>query len=254
MGGGGRPGQPRLEEALSQVAERIARHRGQSIGEQNTKATLIDPVLRALGWNLEDFEEVNREYRRSGQDKPVDYALLLSRDPALFVEAKGLGENLADRRWANQVVSYASVAGVGWVVLTDGDEYRVYSAHAPVPIEEKLFRRARISQEHDQAIELLMLLTKSGMSDKALAGLWKADLADRKVNAALERLFSPEPSAWLVRRLAKEIDGLPAGEIRAALSRARIRMDFPPPTVSSASAEGPPRAASQDGCGHRIAV
>jgi hypothetical protein len=126
-----------LQTALREIAERASGLRARHIGEQNTKAALIEPVLRALGWNIEDLDEVHREYRRRPQDRPVDYALLLLRDPALFIEAKALGENLADRRWASQVISYAAVAGVGWVVLSDGDEYRIYNAHAPVPVDEK---------------------------------------------------------------------------------------------------------------------
>ena len=81
----------------------------------------------------------NAEYKIRKQDKPVDFALFLLRTPCLFVEAKGLSQNLDDRRWANQIMGYAGVAGVGWVVLTDGNEYRLYNSHAAVPIEEKLF-------------------------------------------------------------------------------------------------------------------
>ena len=49
------------------------RDRKEIIGEQNTKAALIDPVLVALGWNLQEIDEVRREYRRKSQDNPVDY-------------------------------------------------------------------------------------------------------------------------------------------------------------------------------------
>ena len=64
----------------------------------------------------------------------MDYALLLLRTPRLFVEAKALGQNLDDRRWAHQIMGYATVAGVEWVVITDGDEYRIYNALAHVRI------------------------------------------------------------------------------------------------------------------------
>jgi hypothetical protein len=77
-----------LRETLRDTADRISRHRGSYIGEQNTKLTLINPVLRALGWDVEDLEDVRHEYRRRSHDKPVDYALLLARDPKLFLEAK----------------------------------------------------------------------------------------------------------------------------------------------------------------------
>lgn len=33
------------------------RERKETIGEQDTKAALIDPLLSSLGWNLEEIEE-----------------------------------------------------------------------------------------------------------------------------------------------------------------------------------------------------
>src|SRR4051794_18412194 len=134
-----------LREAIKSCAERLDRHRrpNQRLGEQNTKIMLIEPVLHALGWDLLDPEEVNREYRRRGADNPVDYALLLLRTPRLFVEAKGIGENLDDPRWANQTISYAAVAGVEWVALTNGAEWRGGKAPPPRPGGGKEIRGGR---------------------------------------------------------------------------------------------------------------
>ncbi len=216
-----------LRPILREAGERIARHRSANIGEQNTKLTLINPVLRALGWNVEDLEEVRHEYRRVPADKPVDYALMLARTAKLFVEAKALDENLEDRRWANQIISYAAVAGVEWVVLTNGDEYRIYNAHAIAPVEEKLFRNVQISADPEAAAEALLLLTKEQINQNALSGLWRAYAIDRRVKEAVEDLFFPEPSAWLVRRLANNLEGLTQGDVKAALARARIGLDFP---------------------------
>jgi Restriction Enzyme Adenine Methylase Associated/Type I restriction enzyme R protein N terminus (HSDR_N) len=208
------------------------------MGEQNTKAALIVPVLRALEWDVEDPDEVTLEYRRRGADKPVDYALSLQRKPTLFVEAKALDENLDDRRWANQIVSYAAVAGVEWVVLTNGDEYRMYNAHAPVPVEEKLFRAVQVSESVDEAEEALGFLSKPRMLENSLTALWRAYSVDHRVKAAIDNLFAPEPSSWLVRRLAKQLDGLTPTDVRAALSRARISLDFPREDPRVAGAKG----------------
>jgi Restriction Enzyme Adenine Methylase Associated len=238
-----------LEAVLREVGERIERHRGTHIGEQNTKLALINPVLRALGWNVEDLEDVRHEFRLVPADKPVDYALMLARSPRLFVEAKGLDEDLGDRRWANQIISYATVAGVEWVVLTNGDEYRIYNAHALVPVDDKLFRTVQISKHVNAAAEALVLLSKERTRDNSLTELWKAYSIDRRVREAVEALFMPEPSRWLVRRLANELDGLTLGDVKAALGRARITLDFPvgevprpsrgiPPDIS---VPGPPR-------------
>ena len=238
-------------DVLRPVAERAARYRSQKLGEQNTKATLIDPVIRALGWDVEDVEEVQREYRHRSRDKPVDYALLVLGAPSLFIEAKGLGENLSDRRWASQVVSYASVAGVAWVVLTDGDEYRIYNAHAPVDVDEKLFRTVRLSEDVERAADTLELLSKGQLRGHTLEALWRAQAAERKVKHLVESFVSPEPARWLVSRLARSIEGLSESEIRGALARAQIDLTFTPvqtetrvPAVDEASPKEPAKRRS----------
>jgi len=229
-----------LASTLAQTRERVLRHRGATIGEQNTKAALIEPVLRALGWDLEDLDEVRREYRRTPGDNPVDYALMILRTPRLFVEAKGLDENLDDRRWAGQIMGYAVVAGVEWVVLTNGDEYRIYNAHAAVPVEEKLFRGIRLSDEGARAEDLLELIAKERMKENWIDALWKAHFVDRQLRAAIETLFSSAPDPSLVRLIAKMVSALSRADIRAGLTRARIHLDFPiePLAVGASRAAG----------------
>jgi hypothetical protein len=56
---------PSLTSVLPKLRKRIQKiqNRNENIGEQNTKAALIDPLLAALGWDVEDIDEVSREYR-----------------------------------------------------------------------------------------------------------------------------------------------------------------------------------------------
>ena len=80
-----------LTKAIAGVRSRVARFQSsRRINEENTKAWLIDPILRAIGWNNEETDEVQREYKMKSTDKPVDYALILARRPRLFIEAKAL--------------------------------------------------------------------------------------------------------------------------------------------------------------------
>jgi hypothetical protein len=218
-----------LQDTLKRCAERVQRYRQlrQRVGESNTKAGLIEPIIAALGWDVLDPDEVHREYRRRPTDNPVDYALLLLRTPRLFIEAKGLGENLDDPRWANQTISYAAVAGVEWVALTDGAEWRVFNAHAPVPVEQKLFRSVRV-EDVGGALELLSLLSKDNMRDNRIEELWKGFFVDRQVSAALTEMFSDgEPARDLVNLVAKRVTQLSRGDVRSSLMRARVTFDFP---------------------------
>jgi hypothetical protein len=224
-----------LEEAVMQCRKRLERNRrpGHKIGEQNTKVMLVEPILAALGWDLYDPEEVNREYRRRSSDNPVDYALLLMRSPRLFVEAKGLGENIADPRWANQVIAYAAVAGVEWVALTDGAEWRIYNAHAPVPVEDKLFRAVTLADDTDEALETLTLLSTENMRENRIHELWRGFFIDRQVNQVLTDIFAgAEPPSELVALVTRRADRLTRGEVRESLIRARATFDWPTPEIS----------------------
>lgn len=233
-----------LRTVLAECADRLGRSsRSRRIGEQNTKAMLIDPVLNALGWDLFDPDEVNREYRRRSHDNPVDYALLLSRTPRMFIEAKGLGENLNDPKWANQTISYAAVAGVDWVVLTDGSEWRVYNAHAPVPIEDKEFRRVSLADDIDAAYEMLGLLSRENIRDNRLRELWDSFHVDRETNRVLVELFAEgQPARDLVNLVHKRVPSLPRSAVTASLQRVRVVFNFPTPALKSgASPEVAPR-------------
>ena len=231
-----------LSEAVGKVRRKIARYRGKRVNEQDTKATLIQPILRALGWDVEDIEEVQREYKRKPRDKPVDYALLLLRAPRLFIEAKALGQDLDDRRWANQIMGYASVAGVQWVVITNGDEYRIYNACAAVPVEEKLFRTVRITDEGSSVEETLALLSKERIRENEIEVLWRAHFVDRQVRAVLEKLFDV-PDPLLVRLVKKGVKDLPRKDVVASLRRLRVQFDFPveppPPPVEPPGKRSP---------------
>ena len=216
-----------LTDVLQTVKGKIKRYSTKGINEQDTKATLIQPVLRALGWDVEDLEDVQREYKRRKQDKPVDYALLVLRTPCLFVEAKALGQSLDDRRWANQIMGYATVAGVKWVVITNGDEYRIYNACEAVPVEEKLFRSVSVTNEDGQAQETLGLLSRDRVADNEIDLLWQAHFVDRQIQAALADMFSAEADSAIVRMLKKRIPSLTPKDIQASLSRLRVRFEFP---------------------------
>jgi len=230
-----------VANAIEVLRKRIQqiRERNEIIGEENTKATLIDPLLAALGWDLHDIDEVRREYRRKPQNNPVDYALFLNRTECLFIEAKSLEKDLSDHRWVAQNLSYATEAGVQWCVLTNGDEYRIYNSHAPVPVEENLFRSVCVSEiDPEYVIGTLSLLSKEQMRGSLLEEMWKAHFVDRRVQQAIENLLAEEDGS-LVHAIRKKAGALSTAEVRASLKRAKIRIDFPVPVPPGPKGLGP---------------
>lgn len=222
------PDRERLLRAIKEMAAKAARYREKRLGEQDTKASLVAPILEALGWDTRDPEQVRHEYRTDAKDNPVDYAMLLMNQPRLMVEAKGLGESLADRKWVGQILGYAAVAGVVWCVLTDGDEYQIYNSHAPVDASEKLLCRVRLSAVTvDEAAEVLDLLSRRNLEDNSLDALWKAQFVDRKVLKVLDDLFRG-PDKQLVRLIRRMEPGVTPREILDSLRRLTVRIEQPP--------------------------
>lgn len=219
----------RLREQLQKIQDRAS-----PISEEDTKRVLITPLLQALQWNVLDLDEVRNEFRSQPQDNPVDYALFLNRTPCLFLEAKAINHSLEERKWLSQIVGYAATAGVEWCVLTNGDEYRFYNAHAPVDVEHKLFKKISISntEQHRETVDTLDLISKDRMGDKQINTLWQAHHVDSKVKTVLNALFQGDDS--LIRLIAKREPSLSQGDIRSSLQRADVRVTFPITFVAAA--------------------
>ncbi len=205
---------PTLDETISRIRQKL--RECDSLNEATTKTAFIQPIIDALGWDLTDPSEVTLEFKLSAGHNPVDFALLLHGKPVLFIEAKAWGTPLDGAKIAQQITSYAVQAGVQWIVITDGNEYRVYNTHAAVPLEEKLLRTARITDE-DQGIQTLLgYLSKQSIADNGLSTLWAADDSSRRVLDALRSMFSSPPNGDLVELIAKE-SGVPRDGVRGAL-------------------------------------
>lgn len=235
------PQDAKLREVVRDVISKIRRYQDRNMGEQNTKASLIEPVLEALGWDVRDPDEVFREFKAKSVDSPVDYALTILRKPRLFVEAKGLGETLTNRKWVSQVLSYATIAGVEWCVLSDGDEYRFYNANAPLDAEEKLFWRVKLTEgDEAEMLKTLTLISRSNMEENLLDVLWNAHYVDRRVKHTLQELFST-PDKSLIRLIRHREPKLTPKEIVESLRRLDLRFESatPVPTMPSAIVQEP---------------
>ena len=114
-----------LVGCIELLQERIRSHRDAlRENETRTRMALIDPLLRALGWDVFDPGMVKPEYKVEGGW--ADYALLRSDGrPAATVEAKKLGEALSSHRM--QMLNYANASGIEYVGLTDGNHWELYN-------------------------------------------------------------------------------------------------------------------------------
>lgn len=230
---------------LVRCADRLAPiPAGETLGESNTKATVIEPVLQALGWDVFDHRVVDREHRRRSFDNPVDYALLVDGRARLLVEAKGYGQNLDDPKWATQVISYAAAAGVRWVVLTDGAQWRLFNSHATVPVEDKEYRRASLLDDVEEAAALLELLAPARIVTDELTRLWREQEASRVAQAALAAFFGGGrlPDSVIDEVLSRAVRGPARSDVRNSLRQARVTWAWHPDRAYRDVAVPPPSA------------
>lgn len=117
---------------------------------------MIDPLLRSLGWDLEDLSQVIPEYS-AGKGK-TDYACFGGGQyPALHVEAKSLGTNL--RQGIEQSVNYCIQTGAKYFAVTDGQKWEVYDVKGQGPLEQnKVISFDMVSTpDNELAMKLLWL-------------------------------------------------------------------------------------------------
>lgn len=152
-----------LMDCINALKERLQSHYAVlHENETRTRMALIDPLLRVLGWDVSDPAMVLPEYKVNGGF--ADYALLLpDGKPAAVIEAKRFGESLAAHRV--QMVTYATMAGIGYAGLTNGNHWLLYDILKPGQLDEKQMLNVTLAVEPAHAVALkLLILWRSNMA------------------------------------------------------------------------------------------
>ncbi|MEM4306620.1 MAG: hypothetical protein QXD61_11690 [Candidatus Caldarchaeum sp.] len=121
-----------LLDLVGILKTRVNNYRGElQRNETLTRYVLVDPLLRALGWDTENPELLVPEMTTQA-GKP-DYTLLHNGRKIAFVGVKALGkpEDLL------QQISYCVSEGVRYFIATDGAKWEVYDTQIQKPLPEK---------------------------------------------------------------------------------------------------------------------
>lgn len=108
-----------LNDALAPIIDKIKKFR--SLYEQNEQAVrdqIANPILRNLGWNPENPEEVQPNV--STEEGVPDYSLIKNGKKILFVEAKKLSVDIEQKEIIRQLAKYSFSEGTKYGVLTNG--------------------------------------------------------------------------------------------------------------------------------------
>ena len=156
--------------------------------EAQVKRSVIEPVFKELGWDIENPEEFATEFTvqmPDGKTGRADYALISGGRPVCFVEAKRLG--YADSGM-DQLFGYANNQGIPMLILTDGNVWEFYLSQAPGPPEERMFYRMELQDTekisgHAEFLQKFVIKDQLGTRDARWSAENLIELSRRKQQA-----------------------------------------------------------------------
>ncbi len=120
-----------LSDVLMQIKDSAGQYQTTlKKNEAATRAVLVDPILRALGWDIANTNMVEVEKTRN--NVRADYALSdTNQIPRIIIEAKSLGSDLTKQNIVMSLVNYAFNFKLNDVFLTDGLTWHHFNEFTP---------------------------------------------------------------------------------------------------------------------------
>lgn len=139
-----------LLDAIHSIQSLIANNRSAFRNERQTIRSLIDPILLTLGWDPNNYEQVQHEYT-IGQER-VDMALFLRGKAVALLEAKALGKRFGDKE-IKQLSHYCFHAGIQTAILTNGAEWQIYRPQqlGNLPFEQRRLFHVQLGTDEESA-------------------------------------------------------------------------------------------------------
>lgn len=172
-----------LGNTIEKILERIKKHR--SYYEQNEMAVreqIINPILRELGWNIENPDEVQPNV--SIEEGIPDYTLFKNGKIVLFVEAKKLSVDVEQKEVISQLAKYSFGEGTKYGVVTNGTIWVLFrSFEEGTTLIERIVWKVDIENENlTSVIRKLSAISKTNIDDieilvkkvQILEEIWKS--------------------------------------------------------------------------------
>ncbi len=194
----------RISTELKRYQPILAGAKQRDIGEADTVVIVQDMLNDVLGYDK--YQHVTSEHAIKGTY--VDLAVKVDNDLRFLIEVKAIGLELKDAH-VKQAIDYGANQGVEWVVLTNGQMWRVYRIHFGQPIEKSLVVEVdamNAKTTSDQVIECFGSLSKEGFSKGSMDELATTKQLTNKFTVAAV-LMSEE----IVDELRKELRRLSPG-------------------------------------------
>ena len=191
----------RLSTALRRFQPIIASAKARDVGESDTVIIVTDLLSELFGYDK--YAEITSETAIRGTY--CDLAVKLDGAIQVLIEVKAIGLGLKDAH-VKQAVDYAANQGTDWVVLTNGETWRVYKMTFAKPIDAELvleFSLSELNSKKAADLEIVYRLTREGWIKSALGEFHTQQQALNRY--FLGALVLSDPVLEVVRRELRRI-------------------------------------------------
>ena len=150
-----------LKETITRILGFTETLQRNDSNEAATKHFVVLPILRDLGWNCDNLENLEVFPDKSTESGPVDYALQHDGKSRVFIVVKRWPTEPAPDELYDEIAPYVSQEEVDFVVLTNGKTWDFYLPNLPdVPWETRRFCSIDLDNGDEAASDFQKYLSK----------------------------------------------------------------------------------------------
>lgn len=154
----------RFSDGLKKYKPVLSRAEKQDLNESDTVTIIVDMLSDIFGYDK--YTEITSEF--AIKKTFCDLAIRIDENVKILIEVKSIGTNLKDNH-LKQATDYGANAGIDWVVLTNGESWKVYKIIFSKPVEHELvyeFNIHDLKSSNNEDIGYLFMLSKEAINKK----------------------------------------------------------------------------------------
>lgn len=234
------PKRRELARTLSTIKKRLVRqydrslqggsNREHRIDKDTTIKILIEPVLKSLGWEIENTDQVIRDYQHTPNHRSIDFVLLVNGKPTVFLQTDALINYVDDPRLAYKCIEHADDAGVEWCIHSNGRCYAIYKSNSNLSKDKRLFYRIDIktafgNEQIQRDASILSLFSPMSLMSEYANLYWSKLHVDRMVKFSLRKITENVKFHRLIKKMLHTSISL--AQIEDSLKRIGIEFSVP---------------------------
>ncbi len=175
--------------------------------EEETKMSLILPLISSLGYDIHDNRVLKSEYVADvgiKKGEKVDYAIIIDGQPSIIIEAKQVGVDLT--KYISQLYRYFSVTNAKVGILTDGVRYLFFTDYIReniMDLEPYMYINMRELTEFN--LSMLLLYSKNIFNKDDINNHVKYNILNNKVRTLMEGIFNKDVDTEITSMFAREV-------------------------------------------------